>query len=423
MIGAPPAPRSLSLRRGAAWATVGNGIYFGCQYGMLAVLAKLGDATAVGQFALALALCAPIVVLSQMNLRQLQVTDVRTEVRFADYFLHRAAFSVPALLLIGAIASRHSSDVALVIGAVGVAKVLESVSDVIHGDLQRLERLDLVAVSLILKGGLSLLAMAVVMAATGSLFWATVGMAGAWLAILLGYDVPVHRRTTGGSEFVAGARAIAIRQLTRISAPLALTAGLISLSGNIPRYFLDALQGKEGVAIFAIAAAPLILANLVSGAVNQAALPRAARSFQLGDFEAFRRLALRLVGLNVLIGLGFALVLAVGGRFLIAALFTPDYVSAVPLMVVMSLGVSVGGLGAYGALVVSAGRRFTLQLYNVIVMVVLQLIVCYALIGSYGTTGAAWSEFLRYAGSAAFLLISGWVVYHSEKRIALANAR
>ena len=48
--------RGLSLRRNVSWITLGRGLYSLSQWGLLAILAKLADAEAVGAFTLALAI-------------------------------------------------------------------------------------------------------------------------------------------------------------------------------------------------------------------------------------------------------------------------------------------------------------------------------------------------------------------------------
>jgi hypothetical protein len=50
----------LSLRRNFAWTVLGNVTYAACQWGMLVALAKLGSPEMVGQFALGLAIGAPV---------------------------------------------------------------------------------------------------------------------------------------------------------------------------------------------------------------------------------------------------------------------------------------------------------------------------------------------------------------------------
>src|ERR1044072_4016691 len=66
---------SLSLRTNFSWTLAGNLIYSGCQWGVLIVLARLGSPEQVGQFALALAVTAPVIMLSNLQLRGVLATD------------------------------------------------------------------------------------------------------------------------------------------------------------------------------------------------------------------------------------------------------------------------------------------------------------------------------------------------------------
>lgn len=63
----------------------GNAIYAASQWALLIIVAKLGSVVQVGQFAYALALTAPIFILSQLQLRGLQATDAAGEYSFAEY--------------------------------------------------------------------------------------------------------------------------------------------------------------------------------------------------------------------------------------------------------------------------------------------------------------------------------------------------
>ena len=70
---------SKSLTWNFSWTIAGDVIYAACQWGMLIVLAKLGSPEMVGQFALGLAVTAPVIIFANLALRQIQSTDVRNE--------------------------------------------------------------------------------------------------------------------------------------------------------------------------------------------------------------------------------------------------------------------------------------------------------------------------------------------------------
>src|SRR5436190_1143591 len=80
-----PRAVGMSLRSNFLWAIVGNVAYAACQWGMLVVLAKMGSAEMVGQFALALAISTPILMFTNLQLRGVQATDARGDYSFRDY--------------------------------------------------------------------------------------------------------------------------------------------------------------------------------------------------------------------------------------------------------------------------------------------------------------------------------------------------
>lgn len=394
-----------SLRGGVVWTLTGNAVYLGCQYGMLMAIAKLGDQLMVGQFSLALAIAAPIMIFSQMQLRQVLVTDVRHETALADYFSMRFMSTAAAMLLIAVVAFqlRVEASVAALILIVGAAKSFESLSDILHARLQRDHLLRVMAASMMLKGVSSLVLLAIVLALTDNLVYATVAMATIWGLMLVAFDLPVAARGTRLRDLVAW-RPQAARTLVRIAWPLAFTSGLLSVSANVPRYFLQRFSGAEAVGLYSVAVAPLAFLTLFTTALGQATLARAAVLFQARRRQEFRRLVLQLTLLNVTIGVGFVGLFAVAGRTILTILFTEEFAVAAPLVVVTGAGVALGTFATFAVAVLSAARAFRLQLLNVIVVLVVQLPLCYLWVRAAGVYGAAWSEFARYAAATVFLI-------------------
>src|SRR5437870_12473778 len=93
-----------SLRCNVAWALAGNLGYSACQWGILICIAKLGTAADVGRFALGLALTAPVITLTNLNLRLLQSTDAREDHPFSVYMSVRLIGTVLGLAVIAAMA-------------------------------------------------------------------------------------------------------------------------------------------------------------------------------------------------------------------------------------------------------------------------------------------------------------------------------
>src|SRR3989454_11668534 len=93
-----------SLRRNVAWALAGNLGYSVCKWGVLVCIAKLGTAADVGRFALGLALTAPVIPLTSLNLRLLQSTDARSDYPFSVYLSVRLIGTLLGLAAIAVMA-------------------------------------------------------------------------------------------------------------------------------------------------------------------------------------------------------------------------------------------------------------------------------------------------------------------------------
>src|SRR5206468_2601523 len=121
--------------------------------------------------------------------------------------------------------------------AVAVAKSFEAVSELVFGLLQRAEDMRRIAVSMLAKGTVSVLAVGVVLKLTGSLVLATLAMAVCWGSVLAVYDLPAAvRLTTIRPSLALGS----LGGLTWVALPLGCVAGLGSLTFNVPRYAIEA---------------------------------------------------------------------------------------------------------------------------------------------------------------------------------------
>ncbi|HMW55726.1 MAG TPA: lipopolysaccharide biosynthesis protein, partial [Accumulibacter sp.] len=82
-----------SLRKNFSWSLVGNIVYALCQWMMLIIIARLGNARDVGIYSLALAISAPVMLFLGMNLRVAIATDQKHQFNIQDYLALRVCSS------------------------------------------------------------------------------------------------------------------------------------------------------------------------------------------------------------------------------------------------------------------------------------------------------------------------------------------
>jgi O-antigen/teichoic acid export membrane protein len=382
----------ISLRAGFTWSLFGWTGYAACQWLMLSVMAKLGSPEVVGQFAYALAICAPFFMLTNLQLRGVQTTDARSDYRFSDYLTLRFLGSAAAVLVVAAAApflglSRTALGVLLLTAAF---KSLESLSDVIAGLMQKFEALDSVALSLLLRGSIGIGTFALCFALCRSLPIALLFWIGSVAAVMARYDLRVARRLArfeGGMALRFDWRRLGALALT--SLPLGLVGAIASLGASFPRYTIRHALSIAELGIFASIAYPVTATTVVANSLGQSVLARLSRLFAESRIEEFKQLVFKLVASGA--GLGFAAVLivsAVGSRML-SVLYTPEYARQGRLFQLLALTAGLNSIGCFLYCALSAARQFKVQLPISLVSLLTALVCSALLIPRWRLIGAA----------------------------------
>ena len=396
----------------------------------MSVLAKLGSPETVGQFALGLAITAPVIMFSNMQLRGIQATDAKGQFMFGHYLALRMATALASLGVIVGIMTLGDYDwqTGLVILAIGSAKAVESMSDIFYGLFQQRERMDLVACSMLIKGPLALIALASGFYLTRSLLTSVLGMAFCWAIVLLCYDIPrashlvrscgfesgVDSRCQQGNTTISPSWASeSLLRLTWLALPLGLVMLLSSLNSNIPRYFIQKELGDAKLGIFAAMAYLLVAGNTVVAALGQSASPRLAKYFAARDTKAYCRLLLRLAAIGASLGAsGILLALGAGGPVL-TLLYTSEFSKQVDVLVWLMVAGTFTYIAAFLGYGMTAARRFRVQLPLFALVAACATVLCYFLVPSWGLIGAAWAVL-----AAGIVQVSGsaGVIGHALRR-------
>lgn len=429
---APGTTGGLPLSANFVWTAVGNVIYAACLWGLLSVLAKLGSAEMVGQYALAVAVTSPVVMLTNLQLRDIQATDAGREYSFGDYLGLRLLAAALAVVVIAALALAmgHQGDTLWVILAVGLAKAVESVGDAFYGLLQQRERMDRVARSLMLKGPLALALLATIVRLTGRVAWGSLAMAIAWAVVLLWYDRasarlvlqnarrPANSMLDTVDEFAAMRPRWEMRKLARLAwlaLPLGFASMLISLNANIPRYAVEHYLGRRDLGIFAAMAYLKTVGDLLVAALGRSASPRLARHYAGGERAAFGKLLLKLVSAGAALGAAAVLVAVVAGRPILTLIYQAEFAGHADVLAWLMGAAGIGYVASFLGYAMTAARYLAVQFPLLVLTAGAAALACLWLVPPLGLQGAAMalviSAVVRAGGSAA-------VVVHSLRALS-----
>lgn len=382
--------KRLSLKANFSWTFVGNSIYAATQWFLLMLFAKLGTVEMVGQFSLGLAVTAPIVLLSQLQLRSVYVTDNQENHSFSDYLATRLLLTVLAFALIFGIglSSGYEMLTFLTVLLVGVAKLVEGVSDICFGVMQRHEQMQYIAISQTIKGLFSLTVVAIVLWLNKGIIVAMLGYVGVRL-LLLAYErvqvIRIFQQSQCASKRPVNKRSIL--SIVKVAFPLGIAMMFISLNTNIPRYFLERSHGESALGYFASLSYVLVAGSMVVGALGQALTPRLSRYFAV-DRERFFRLLVLLVLIGATIGLLAVLAVAFWGQDILTLIYTQEYAYFNRIFLWITIASAIGFVNSGLGYTLTAMRRFSSQAYMFFLSAVVALLFSWLLVPDHGIYGA-----------------------------------
>lgn len=390
----PPSP---ALSRIFSWLFTGNLAYAACQWGVLIILAKLGNPETVGQFNLGLAVTAPILILTNLELNAIQVTDTEHRYQMGDYLGLRVLTTGMAVLCIPLVSLLvgYSWPTLQVIGLVGLVKICESLSELFYGFLLQGERhSDRIAKSLMLRGSLGVGLVLLGFGLTQNLLLALWGLLLSRVVVLLGYDLPgVAQLLQNSSQRQAVLRPRwdpkVLRSLVWTALPMGGVTLLVALNANIPRYLIDHFLGARELGIFAALAYLMMVGDMVIGTLGVSAIPRLAKYYTAADVKAFYALLFKLMAIAALLGGGIVLGAMLVGKELLTLLYRPEYGLQVTLFIWLMAAAAVEDIASLLGRALTATRHFRIQLPLAGAVTMISAIATLYLLPLWGLQGAA----------------------------------
>ncbi len=373
----------------------------------------------VGQYSLGVSICAPVFVLAGLNLRFVQATDAGNEYSFNHYWGLRLITSFLAILTVSLIVifMGYRLELAVIVLLLGVFKSLEALSDTIYGFLQRREQMDFIGISLIVKSLLSVFLLIISLSFSKNLFWAVSSLVAASALTLIWYDsfrcgriladpVPARR------SFIDIARALRPYwgkpeqlKLVRISLPLGLVGMLLTLTFNIPRYFIEHHWGAKPLGIYSAMFQLLLAGSIVMMAIGQSLQPRLAIYYAGGQLGAFRHILVKAAAFAGLLGgLGFLFAI-LWGKQLLTVFYSSEYARhahCFQMVMMASIFYYIATILLFG---LSAMRAFKKLLLPFSASVIIAALSSWHLIPRFGIEGAALSLFIINVFNSLSLLL------------------
>ncbi|MBT8256617.1 MAG: oligosaccharide flippase family protein [Bacteroidia bacterium] len=199
----------------------------------------------------------------------------------------------------------------------------------------------------------------------------------------------------------------------RDALPFSVTSGVQIIKSKVITYVLAIFGSVEAVAIFDVALRGASLVSFTMDAMNSAISPYISSAFEQDQRITLERIVKRTARIVFVFSIPVALVLVIGGEYVLALVFGEEYVSSYVPLVILCVGQVINALvGPIAAVLNMTGNQSYLS-RNQIQMMVTSILLSIPLIHILNVTGAA----LVY--SAVIILQNLLLLYYIRKKLKL----
>lgn len=299
------------------WNTVGNLVYFAAQWLLTYIVIRVLGYDMAGLLSLAMTIGTSFSGVATYTMRSFQVSDVVEEYSAGTYIASRGftcAISLVACVAFEVVNGYDPFTFACIFVFM-IYKIVEAISDVYQGILQKEMRLDYVGISLIVRGIASLVVFFAVILCTRNLLVALVSIVVMTSLVVVLYDrrKALARVTPNSKHFT---RKSVVGVLVACF-PLAAYGFLFNATGQAPRYFIELALGSSALGYYTSVALPVAVVQLSASFLFSPLVTPMAVALKEGKRSAFIGMFMKVMGaIGAVAVLAFVVAALLGGPVL-----------------------------------------------------------------------------------------------------------
>ncbi|MFQ9152775.1 MAG: lipopolysaccharide biosynthesis protein [Blautia sp.] len=167
-----------NISKAFIWNTLGSGVYLGCLWLLNILVVRFGSYSEAGILSLAISIANVVQSVSLAGIRNYQVSDVKE--RYSNYTYICVRYITASIAFAGCIffllINAYSRYQVLCIIGMSVYRMIDALTDVYHGILQKKWRLDIVGKALAIRGVLIVSVFITILSIGKDLLLAIIGM-------------------------------------------------------------------------------------------------------------------------------------------------------------------------------------------------------------------------------------------------------
>lgn len=392
-------------------------IYNFGQFILIVICAKLKGSEAVGIVSYSFSLTAPIFMLFELRLQFVYMADAANNYTFKDYLTLRVfgvILSLGTVILI-LIFLKEETIIFFCALFISFSKVFESLGDIYLSYGQKRHVLKYYLMSRICRGFLGASVFFLIFYSTDNIIYSFFSLSFSSLLIffLLERKVPyfisfskiISHVTESNSLFNSYSIKFNIWELFKKTFSLGGVSCLISLSTNIPRYFLKSYSGFLEVGIYSIVSYAATVNILIMNSFFHPLIPALSQKYANGNIDLFKKDFFGFIKIGFVYSFIVILLSYLLGNSAISFCFGSQFLSSKVFLMLMMVSSCLNFLSLFILYGLTAAGFLRLQFLFYLANVSLMLTLCYIFIPQEGLIGASISYCITYVLYIIFLSI------------------
>lgn len=401
-----------SLKSNFSWTLTGNILYAFSQWYIVFVLAKFGSPELVGIYSLGLAISAPILMLTGLQLRTVQATDPTNAYSFGNYLSLRIIMTSLSMILILVLMFflNYSDQKYIVILLISLSRAIDTLSDIVFGLIQKHERMDLISKSRIINSLLTIMMFTVSIIYFKSLI---IGSLFLLLISIFNFCVIDLRNARKFEHIRPDFNISNHKKIIIVSLPLGIVLMLASLNTNAPRYLIEYFLNSKELGFFTAIFFFIAGGQTVITALTQSVAPRLAKIYYFKEFRKFSGLLIKLTVISIIFSVTALLITVLFGEQILTLFYTEEYSKYHTLFILLMSSTLFLYPGAFIGCGLTASRKFKIQPYIEAVTLLFTIVTSILLIPKLGLNGSA---IVVLIGSTIQFLLKALIMFHILKK-------
>lgn len=367
----------------------GNIIYSASQFIILLTIIKFGTSYDLGIYTLVLSIITPLSVFLGFQLRNQLAVDSEKKLDIHVIFNARNILNSIMIIFTLILYLFINTKILLIFA---LFKILDSYLEILYGSLLRASKNDLMGRLLSFKSIANLLVFSSVYIWTQNLLWTMIIQVITLLIIVI-----IYKKITQKTLYtVKSSREQSAKKLILNTLPLAISALLISITPQIPRYFLGVIESVEMVGIFSSLSYLIVVGTLFVNSINSSFYNEYSNLIAFKKYSSF----LKQLTKNIFIYFGLwiilCLIVIVFKEDLLVIIFNENfklYYTEFLIIAISSIFLFISTLFINFTLFT---KEYRYQVYIYLVVNIFSTIFSFILINIYGITGASLALGLTY---------------------------